>query len=123
MRTRSCKAKGRRACQEVREMLLEYAPHLQSDDIAVTSSGVTGEDLKLSPLARKSYPFVFEVKNQERLNIWQAIDQCDLHRNGNSWLPVVVFKRNHEKLRCVIDLEVFLAMLHVKSCKETSPTS
>ena len=46
---------------------------LQADDIAVTGSGDTGEDLKLSPLARNAYPISIECKNTEKASIWEWI--------------------------------------------------
>lgn len=123
MKPQSAKAKGRNACKEVRDMILEYSPSLQPDDILVTSSSVTGEDLRLSPKARELYPFCFEVKNQERLNIWESLAQAGQHCDGTPYSPILVFKRNREPLRCIIDFEMFLALLHVKECNETSPTS
>ena len=65
MLTSSAKAKGRRACQKLREELLKAFPELQPKDIRVTPSGVTGEDLLLSPKAEQVFPYVVEVKCQE----------------------------------------------------------
>lgn len=96
MRTSSAKAKGRRACQILRDKLLEALSTLQPDDIQVTSSGVIGEDLKLSPFARLLIPFSFEVKNVERVNIWDAIRQAKAHALKNKTHPAVCFTRNRE---------------------------
>ena len=76
MLTSSAKAKGRRACQKLREELLKAFPELQPKDIRVTPSGVTGEDLLLSPKAEQVFPYVVEVKCQERLNVWKALEQA-----------------------------------------------
>ena len=54
MKTRSAKQKGRRLQQNVRDLLLEaLSEYLEEDDIRSTSMGAPGEDLLLSPLARK----------------------------------------------------------------------
>lgn len=111
MRTSSAKAKGRRAAQEVKEAILEVAPFLAEDDILVTSSCVTGEDLVLSPKARLTFPLVFECKNTERMDVWGAIEQSESHVTVVPYEPVVAFKRNRTKLRCIVDLKFFLRLL------------
>lgn len=97
MKTSSCKAKGRRLAEEVKQLLLQHASALKPDDIVVTSSGDTGEDLKLSPLARQHFPFTIECKNQEALNIWKAMEQAIGHSKSNSYIPILCFKRNRLK--------------------------
>jgi hypothetical protein len=123
MKTSSCKAKGRRAAQEAREVLLRHAAqYLQPDDIKVTSSSVTGEDLALSPLARAMFPLCFELKCQEKLNIWDAIEQAQSHCEGTAYEWAVVFRRNRSKLHAVVDFE-FLAHLLFEAFRhcETRP--
>ena len=73
MKTSSAKAKGRRLQQKVRDLLLETFTELEPDDIRSTSMGVSGEDLQLSPAARKLIPFAIECKNQEKLNVWDSL--------------------------------------------------
>ena len=88
MKTSLAKAKGRRCANEVKELILRsFHNILDSDDIVVTSSGDTGEDLKLSPKARALFPVSIECKNQERLNIWEALEQC--RENAGDYTPVV----------------------------------
>jgi hypothetical protein len=105
MKTASAKSKGRRATQETREAILKRFPELEPDDIIVTPSGVTGEDLRLSPKARSLFPFCIEVKNQEKLNIWSAFEQAKTH-GGHK--PLLVFRRNRSKLMVCLELEDFL---------------
>ena len=95
MKTSSAKAKGRRFAQEIKDLMLENAYILEPDDIVVTSSGDTGEDLKLSPAARKVYPVSIECKNQEKLNIWEALKQAE--SNAGGYTPVLFFRRNRSK--------------------------
>ena len=114
MLTSSCKAKGRRAAQELKEALLEWAPDLSNDDIIVTSSGETGEDLKLSPKAREIYPYVVECKNVEKLNVHEAYAQAVEHwqKRGSKKeeFPILAFKKNKTDMKVVLSLEHFLKL-------------
>lgn len=112
MTPRSAKSKGRRASLEARQAMLATAPELSEDDIRVVPSGVPGEDLWLSPAARAIYPFAMELKNVEKLNFWDAIKQAESHAKGTGYIPVVVFRRNNEKLRIIVDFEQFLTWYH-----------
>jgi hypothetical protein len=112
MKTSSCKAKGRRLSQKVKEMLLSKAPSLVEDDIVVVPSGVNGPDLHLSPLAKSIYPLAIECKNQESLNIWAALKQSREHAVGKNTKPIVMFSRNREQFIYVaLTLEDFLSLL------------
>lgn len=108
MNIRSCKAKGRRAALEVKELLLRWADGIFKDgDVLVTPSSVPGKDLTLSPAALSRFPFAIEVKNQEKLNIWSAIEQAESHVDGSE-IPVVFFKRNHSEMYVVLKADQFL---------------
>jgi hypothetical protein len=110
LKIRSAKNKGQRASKEVREMLLERFQSLEDDDLFVTPSGVNGCDLLLSPKSKVLLPFAFEVKNQERLNIWAAIKQAQTNAKNNE-TPVVVFRKNRERLFIALPLASFLTFL------------
>ena len=60
MKTRSAKSKGRRLQNQVKELLLEAFTELEPDDIRTAIMGETGDDIKLSPAARREIPFSFE---------------------------------------------------------------
>ena len=109
MRPQSCKAKGRRLQQHVVQQLLRTFPELEADDVRSVSMGCSGEDIVLSPRARQLLPYAFECKNQEKLNLWSSIDQCEANAGANH--PVLVFKRNREKTRVVLSLQHFLALI------------
>jgi hypothetical protein len=111
LRTSSAKAKGRRACAELREMLLAAAPHLSPDDIVVTPSGVTGPDLYLSPAAKETYPIAVECKNQESVQIWAALAQAYAHAAGTSLVPILAFRRNRSTLHVAMPAAEFLRLL------------
>jgi hypothetical protein len=68
--------------------------------------GMSGEDIVLSPAAKKLIPYSFECKNKERLNIWQSIEQCEDNSNGS--IPVVVIKRNRSKVYAIMEFDEWL---------------
>jgi hypothetical protein len=63
--TRAAKAKGRGGQNEIRDKLLETFPEFEPDDIKSTTMGDTGEDIQLSPAARKKIPITIEVKRRK----------------------------------------------------------
>ena len=64
MKTASKKAKGRKLQDFVRDTLLTCFDSLEEDDIKSAIMGESGEDIKLSPAARRAIPYSFECKNQ-----------------------------------------------------------
>ena len=113
MKTSSAKAKGRRLQQKIRDLLLETFTELEPDDIRSTSMGVSGEDLQLSPAARKLIPFAIECKNQEKLNVWDSLKQAE--ENSGDYDPVLIFKRNRSKTYAVINIEKFIELINENS--------
>lgn len=112
MKTSSAKAKGRRAAKRLAEEILKaFESDLVADDIRVTPSGVTGEDLSLSPRARSLCNFSFECKNVERINIWEAIAQAESHALKKGSAPAVAFTRNHSAMWVCIRVEEFASLL------------
>jgi hypothetical protein len=109
MKTRSAKAKGRRLQNKIRDLLLEEFNELEPDDIRVAIMGETGEDIKLSPAARKQIPYSFECKNQEKLNIWSSLEQAE--ENSGDYPPILIFKRNRSKTYVTVELEEFLKFI------------
>ena len=89
---RASKAKGRRLQNLLRDLLREKFPQLEDDDIKSATMGIGGEDIVLSPAARKVLNYSFECKNVERLQFWKAIEQAEENSNGS--IPVIVVKKN-----------------------------
>ena len=90
---KSSKAKGRKLQNMVRDALRSAFPDLEEDDIKSQTMGMTGEDIVLSPAARKVIPYSFECKNVERLQFWSSVDQCEVNcKEGLS--PILVVKKN-----------------------------
>lgn len=116
MKTSSAKAKGRVCCSLVKDLLYQYAPDLKPGDIEITSSGATGEDLKLSPAARQKYPLIIECKNTEAINIWAAFEQAKGHLvdkdlDSGFHVPIVFYRRNRSDLMCTLLAEDFLKLI------------
>ena len=63
--SKAAKQKGRLGQNEIRDKLLETFPELEPDDIKGCVMGDTGEDIQLSPAARKMLPLSIEVKRRK----------------------------------------------------------
>ena len=109
MKTQSAKAKGRKLQQMVRDLILETFSELEPDDVRSTSMGAGGEDLQLSPAARRKFPYSVECKNVEKLNVWGAYEQAAA--NSGKHEPLLVMKKNRKKPLVVLDLEAFIGLL------------
>ena len=109
MKTQSAKAKGRKLQQTVRDLILETFTDLEPDDVRSTSMGAGGEDLQLSPAARRKFPYSVECKNVEKLNVWGAYEQAQA--NCGKHEPLLIMKKNRKKPLVVLDLEAFIDLL------------
>ena len=85
-------------------------PRLEDDDIKSQTMGMTGEDIVLSPKARKLIPYSFECKNVERLQFWATIDQAESNLKNNTHAAIVV-KKNRREPYVAISLEHFLELI------------
>ena len=110
MRPSSAKAKGRRLQNQIRDLILENFPQLHPDDVRGAIMGESGEDIKLSPAARNLFPYSVEAKNQEKLNIWSALDQAEQNAREDS-TPILFFKRNRSKLYVTFEAEHLFELL------------
>ena len=113
MKTKSAKAKGRNLQNFVRDKLRKIfvdqwtkVPKLEYDDIKSQTMGMGGEDIVLSPIAKKLIPYSFECKNTEKLNLWGSLKQCE--DNCEDRQPVLVIKRNRSEVYVVMKLNNFL---------------
>ena len=109
MKSRSAKNKGKRLQNTVRDVLLETFNTLEPDDIKSAIMGDSGEDIQLSPAARKLIPYSIDWKNQEKLNIWGALEQAE--KNSGDSNPVLIFKRNRSKTYAVLEIEDFIKLI------------
>jgi hypothetical protein len=110
MKPRSAKNKGKRLQNTIRDLILEkFDSKLEPDDVRSITMGDSGEDILLSPAARRLFPFSVECKNQEKLNIWSALEQAE--ENSGDHSPLVIFKRNRSKTYAVLEFEELLKLL------------
>ena len=111
MKPRSAKNKGKRLQNTIRDLILEkFNSKLEPDDVRSITMGDSGEDILLSPAARKLFPFSVECKNQEKLNIWGALEQAE--ENSGDHSPLVIFKRNRSKTYAVLEFDKLLELLN-----------
>ncbi len=110
MKPRSAKNKGKRLQNKVRDLILEKFNTLEPDDVRSITMGDSGEDIFLSPAARKLFPFSVECKNQEKLNIWSSLEQAET--NSGNHIPIVIFKRNRSKTYVALEFEKLLELLN-----------
>ena len=109
MKPASAKNKGRVLQKWMRDLILETFTDLEMDDVRSTSSGCGGEDLQLSPAARRHFPYSVEAKNVEKLNVWEAYGQAAA--NSGNHEPLLVMKKNHKKPLVVMDAEAFMELV------------
>lgn len=107
MKTQSAKAKGRRLQQWVRDILTKIF-HLEEGDLESRSMGAGGEDVMMSPLARRKFPYSIECKNTEKINVWKAYDQAKA--NCKQYEPLLVIKKNNTKPLVLVDAEHFFKL-------------
>ena len=119
MKIKSAKAKGRNLQNYVRDKLRKIfveewtkVPKLEEDDIKSQTMGMGGEDIVLSPIAKKLIPYSFECKNTERINLWDSLKQCENNCEGR--VPILIIKRNRSEVYAVIKFDHFLTIIKEK---------
>ena len=114
MKIKSAKAKGRNLQNLVRDKLrsIFVGKKLEDDDIKSQTMGMSGEDIVLTPSAKKVIPYSFECKKTERLNLWKSLEQCELNCEDRN--PVLVIKRNRSEVYAVVKFDNFLNLIEEK---------
>jgi len=114
MKIKSAKAKGRNLQNLVRDKLrsIFLGEVLEEDDIKSQTMGMSGEDIVLTPTAKKVIPYSFECKNTERLNLWKSLQQCESNCEDRN--PVLVIKRNRSEVYAIIKFDKFLNLIKEK---------
>lgn len=102
-------------------MILALNPELQADDVVSRSMGAGGEDVLLSPAARKWVPFQIECKNQNEVAVYKWYHQAGEH---GSHEPLLVIKQNHDDALVIIDaIEFFKLLRRIKENELQHPPS
>jgi hypothetical protein len=107
---KSRKAKGRALQQQIRADLIDHLG-IHDLDIKSTAMGQSGCDLYLSPAARAVFPYGIEAKNQESLNVWSALQQCQDNAEAEGLIPLLIFKRARSPTYAVLRWEDLLQLL------------
>ena len=107
MRPSSAKAKGRKLQQWVVEKLVAILS-FDEEDLESRPMGSSGEDVIMGVQSRKQFPYSIECKNQEAVNVWKAMEQCQTNCKNHE--PLVIIKRNNSKPLALVDAEYFIAL-------------
>lgn len=116
MKPQSAKAKGRKLQQDTIKLLNKYFFELEEDDLRSTSMGAGGEDILMSPKAKKLIGLSIECKNQEKIAVYNWLDQAA--SNAGRAVPVVVAKSNNRKPIVIMDAEFFFAVLSERNMRD-----
>jgi len=108
MRPQSAKQKGARLQKYVRDKLLEIFKQLEPDDVKSTSMGAGGEDIQLSPAARRLIPYQIECKNKAVSQIHTYYDQAKTHGKHE---PLVIVHKDRDIYLAIVSLDHFLQLL------------
>ena len=108
--TRAAKAKGRLGQNEIRDRILETFPELEPDDVKSTTMGDSGEDIQLSPAARKKIPITIEVKRRKSAlkTVYDYIEQAESHGKGE---PVVCYRSDRKPWVVMVGLDHYMNLL------------
>lgn len=112
MTPRGSKAKGRNFQYMVRDILLKHFNSLEPDDIRSTPMGAPGEDILLSPAARKLIPYNIECKAKARSQVHTYYNQAKGHGQHE---PVVIVKMDRDIPLAVVSLEHFIELIKKKN--------
>jgi len=109
MKTASGKAKGRKLQQIVRDKILEAFPILEPDDAKSCSMGASGEDVQLSPAARRLFPYSVECKARASISVYAWYQQAKTNA-PKGMEPLLVIKQNYGKPLVVVDLDHYMEL-------------
>ena len=94
----------------VRDKILDAFPRLEPDDVKSTSMGASGEDIQLSPAARRWFPFSTECKSRATVSVYAWYQQAKTN-SPTGMEPLLVIKQNNSKPLVVIDLDSFMELV------------
>ena len=107
--SRTNKSRGRSFQQEVRDTILETFPKLEPDDCVFTSMGAPGEDVRLSPAARKLLPIQIECKRMKSAKgIYNWHNQAKSHGKNE---PVVFIRADREQALAIVSAKHYIEMM------------
>ena len=83
---------------------------LETDDVRSVSMGAQGEDILLSPAARRRCPISVECKSRDRIAVYGYYEQAQANAKGQGE-AVVFIKQNRASPLVVVDAVYFLDLL------------
>jgi hypothetical protein len=110
IKPQSAKAKGRNLQKAVVKWILDRWSSLEPDDVKSTSMGAGGEDVQLSPAARKQVPLSIECKSRKSVGIYTWYEQAEENAPVNME-PVLVVKADRKKPLVCVEGEYFFDLL------------
>lgn len=107
---KAAKAKGRRLQQLVRDRIQELLkPYgVVDEDVKSTTMGEGGEDVQLSPLARRLLPISIECKSHKAFAVYKPFEQSQKAAGKNQ--PVLIIKGDHKQPLAIIDLGYYFEL-------------
>lgn len=113
MRPQSCKAKGRRLQQEVRDLLrIAGLPHgLVDGDIESIGMGQNGCDIVLSPAAKRVFDLAIECKNVENINVAGVFKEHYAKYAATAALKLLIHSKNHSDTLVTMRIDDFISLL------------
>ena len=121
IKTSSAKAKGRNFQQWVRDKIYIAFPHLEEGDVRSTSMGASGEDLQLSPAARKVFPYSVECKAHKSFAIYKVLEQASSNCPKGAE-PIALIKGDRQRPLAVLDAEHFFQLIQAQNHGIKRPT-
>lgn len=107
--TQARKAKGRQLQQKVRDVIYETFPELEDGDVVSTGMGQGGEDVRLSPAARRLMPYSIECKRHKAFAVYGPYEQAKANSMG--YEPLLVIQGDRKKPLVLVDLDHFMQLV------------
>lgn len=110
IKTQSAKNKGRKLQNYVKDKLLDRFPWLGKGDLESCSMGSSGVDIKMSPLARLTFPVSIECKKTKKTPSRSEVKQSRENAYEDT-TPAVIWTPHgcgEQKSMIIFDLEDFL---------------
>jgi hypothetical protein len=110
MKPQSAKAKGRKLQQWVRNKITELFG-LEPGDVESRSMGAGGEDVMLSPAARKKFPYQVECKSLASIAVYKYLKQATGHGKHT---PLLIMRQNRSEPIVIMWAEDFFKLVEEK---------
>lgn len=113
MKPISAKAKGRSWQNEVKKAILDTFPELEADDVRSTPIGVNGEDIQLSPLARKTLGGI-QIECKRVKAIGRVYEWWEQAKEHGPHTPVIFTRADRKDALVIIPMDYFLKLKRIE---------